>query len=160
MPFRVRIVSDGRPCPPASLQLGVHALAFSVLSSLANAYRPSDSNRERFQPNWLTSTANPLQAGECILLKPSVGIVPTVFSSYIIDNASRHRASNITPCPFPTALLYDCTQFYLTSRTKSRQLGLSPKTQNDELHLVVSGNTESSYHLGISTTRFVRRRPI
>ena len=90
-----RVVPDWHPCHPARLQLGVHALATSVLSSLANATCPSESNRKRFQPNWLTSTANPLQAGECILLKPSVGIVPTVFSSNITDNATLHQGSGI-----------------------------------------------------------------
>jgi hypothetical protein len=90
-----RVVPDWHPCHPARLQLGVHALATSVLSSLANATCPSDSNRKRFQPNWLTSTANPLQAGECILLKPSDGIVPSVFSSSITDYATHQLASSI-----------------------------------------------------------------
>jgi hypothetical protein len=70
-------VSDWHPCHPARLLLGVHALASSVLSSLANPNGSGDSNGGR------------------ILLKPSVGIVPTVFSSNIIDNASRHRDSSV-----------------------------------------------------------------
>jgi hypothetical protein len=61
------------------LRLGVHALAIPLPSSLANANRPSDSSRGR------------------VLLKPSDGIVPSVFSSNIIDNATRHplHASNV-----------------------------------------------------------------
>ncbi len=66
----------------------------------------------RFQPGTLStelvcinsqSTSN----GGRILLKPSVGIVPTVLSSNIIDNASRHplRTCNVgTPTDIPPDL--------------------------------------------------------
>ncbi|MFN5184208.1 MAG: hypothetical protein ACK5GD_00330 [Planctomycetota bacterium] len=47
---------------------GLHALAIPLPSSLANACGPCDSSRGR------------------ILLKPSVGIVPSPLSSNIIDN--------------------------------------------------------------------------
>ena len=75
------------------LRLGLHALAIPLPSSLANAYGPGDSSRGR------------------ILLKPSVGIVPTVLSSNIIDNASRHplRACNIgTSTDIPPDLKHFC----------------------------------------------------
>jgi hypothetical protein len=48
-----------------------------------------------FNPNLPSQRANPLQAGERILLNPFDGIVPSVFSSNIIDNATRQRASSI-----------------------------------------------------------------
>jgi len=61
------------------LRLGVHALAIPVPSSPAIANGPSDSSRGR------------------ILLRHCGGIVPPLFSSNILDNASRHprRPCNI-----------------------------------------------------------------
>jgi hypothetical protein len=61
-PLRVRVVPDWHPCHPARLQLDVHVSLSQFSSFLACASAPSDSNRERFQPNWFASTANPLQA--------------------------------------------------------------------------------------------------
>jgi hypothetical protein len=58
-------------------KLGVHALATPLPSSLASACGPGDSNRGR------------------ILLKPSDGIVPSVFSSNISGNATRHLPSRV-----------------------------------------------------------------
>ena len=55
---RVRLAS--MPSRPSSARRP--CLAISVHSSLTCARGPSDSNREHFQPNWLASTANPLQA--------------------------------------------------------------------------------------------------
>jgi hypothetical protein len=64
VPLRVRVVSDGLPCPPASLSLDVHVSLSQFIPLLTCANDPSDSNRARFQPNWFASTANPLQAGD------------------------------------------------------------------------------------------------
>jgi hypothetical protein len=57
-PYRIRLASlpsrpsfARRPC-----------LAISVHSFLTCTNGPSDSNREHFQPDWLASMANPLQA--------------------------------------------------------------------------------------------------
>jgi hypothetical protein len=74
-PYRIRLAS--LPSRPSSARRP--CLAISVLSSLTCANGPSDSNGGR------------------ILLKPSDGIVPSVISSNIFDNANRHplRACNI-----------------------------------------------------------------
>jgi len=70
-------------------RIGLHVLAIPVPSSLANAKSPGDSNGGR------------------ILLKLSVGIVRTIYSSNVHDNASRHqlRTCNIgTSTDIPSGL--------------------------------------------------------
>ena len=58
----------------------------SFLSNLRNF--PSDSNPERFQPNWFDINGQSTSRVERILLRHCDGIVPSLRSSNIIDIAT------------------------------------------------------------------------
>ncbi len=76
VPLRVLRQCHWLPCHPARLQLGVHALALPLLIISSRSKRPYDSNGGR------------------ILLRHCDGIVPSLFSSNRLDNATYQCASS------------------------------------------------------------------